>query len=76
MPRTTEFLKEISNLRRDLQLSCYLQGFTDLVVKWKILRVLCIPHLRRVFQKSSNVWGIGITLGLFSKLNMFLGVHS
>jgi hypothetical protein len=66
MPRTTRSVNEISNLRRDLELSGYPQGFIDSINNSKDyshpnkeeepLSSVHIPYVKgRVFQRSSNV---------------------
>jgi hypothetical protein len=44
--------------------------------KRKSLWTLCISHIWRVFQRSSNVYGIDTTTGRSSELNTLLEDHS
>jgi hypothetical protein len=45
-------------------------------IKSKSVWSLCISHMWRLFQRSSDIQGIYMTLGPSSKLNTLLGVHS
>jgi hypothetical protein len=74
--------KEISSLRRDLQLNGYPQDFIDSIInskgssrlnkEQKPLSSVYIPYVKGV-SRSSKIQGIDITS---SKLNTLLGVHS
>jgi hypothetical protein len=74
-------VSEISSLRSDLQLNCFIdsviksKGSSHLKKEQKPLGSVYIPYVKGV-SESSNTHGIDTTLGWFSELKTLLGVHS
>jgi hypothetical protein len=65
-----DLCNEVSNLRHDLQLNDHSQSFLDSVINSEGNRRLnreekplgCLSHMWRVFQRSSDMWGLERTL--------------
>jgi hypothetical protein len=78
-------VKEISNLRSDLQLNGYPQNFIDSVIKFKgssrlskeqkPLGSVCIPYVKGVSEKFKRI-GNWYNIRMIFKINMHLGIYS